>query len=94
MARDWNQLRILSATQSYNHQYGKMAYTSEKEFHKTKSLVTMQRQLRQQSGKIPPSSPSLRAWNECCINKGSASKGTTASRLSVSAERERLMPEL
>jgi hypothetical protein len=51
-------MRILPARQSYIRQYGKVASGPEKAFcvlalHETKSVVTVQRQFRTSTGRVP-----------------------------------------
>jgi len=59
LARDWSQLYIVPARQSYVCQYGKMASWAEKAlcllaFRKGNPFFTVQRQFQQKDGKIPP----------------------------------------
>jgi hypothetical protein len=75
LALNWSQLCIVPARQRYIRQYGKMASRLVKAlfelvFHKTKSVVTVQRQFRRKYGKSSASQPSIHTWYKRFVTKG------------------------
>ncbi|KAG8227212.1 hypothetical protein J437_LFUL003418 [Ladona fulva] len=80
---------LLSATQRYICQKGKMATGVEKAFcvlafHETKSIVTVQRQFQGKYRKTPQSKPAIPAWYERFVTESCVCKHKSAGRPSVS----------